>query len=63
MLVQQTDRGVVELLAAGDAALITMVAAARIDEKALREIFVKFLDERRAVGAQALSVQQERRAF
>jgi hypothetical protein len=40
-LVQHADRGVVELLTAGDAALITMVAAARIDEKALRDIFVK----------------------
>ena len=39
--VRQTNRGVVELLTAGDAASITMVAAAGIDEKALREIFVK----------------------
>jgi hypothetical protein len=36
LLVQRTNRGVVELLTAGDAALITMAAAARIDEKVLR---------------------------
>jgi hypothetical protein len=63
-LVQQTNRGIVELLTAGDAASITMVAAARIDAKALREIFVKFLDERsKAAGAQALSVQQKDELF
>lgn len=61
-LVRQS--GVVELLTAGDAALITMVAAVRIDETALREIFVKFLDERsKAAGAQALSVQQKDELF
>jgi uncharacterized protein len=40
------------------------VAAAPLDEKTLREIFVKFLDERsKAAGAQALSVQQKDELF
>ncbi|HUH83863.1 MAG TPA: hypothetical protein VLX85_04600 [Stellaceae bacterium] len=40
------------------------VAAAPVDEKTLREILVKFLDERgKAAGAQALSVQEKDELF